>query len=89
MFGSWGISEFLSALGMVKRQMFYREDFINTRKTTGVEEISRPVRVSQERGTLGKRGAQLNYKAEGIRRTVVRQDTRGAVGLESSPPGSA
>lgn len=76
---------------MVKRQMLYREDFINTRKTTGVEETSRPVRVSQERGTLGlgKHGAQLNCKAEGIRRTVVRQDTRGAVGLESSPPGLA
>lgn len=56
-----------------------------------MEEISRPVRVSQERGTLGlgKHGAQLNYKAEGIRRTVLRQYTRGAVGLESNPPGPA
>lgn len=75
---------------MVKRQMFYHEYLIKTKKTTGVEEISLPVRVSQERGNLGlgKHGAQLNYKAEGIRRTVVRQDTRGscAVGLESSPP---
>lgn len=80
----------MGALRVVKRQVFYHEYFIKTKKTTGVKEISLPVRVSQERGNLGlgKHGAQLNYKAEGILRPVVRQDTRGsyAVGWESSPP---